>query len=614
MPKKGKGKSKNDDWEDEADAIVEANRSEQPAETTRESTRLDGMFADAIQRGKRTDAEYDRATDDLASGSKTEDELIDFYFPNEAQTAEADDEPAGGEGGGDKDKKGKKNRAWRAERDGRNADLVDVSEALEEGDGGVDSEAAATAEVAAVDQMHTELFGASGSPYALTLPAADGPAMRARVFASELQFDEWRRASCDVPKELPLPNMSALTLFGKYGASVHAGGMVRLWDLVSGRRLAASQHKVELTACAARGAVVAVGDAVGAVLLYGTEAEFTPTRLAPAGTGSVRSVAVVALDSTASRVLVVASASDGALTAAVCPSDPWPPAQIQRIEPPIAPLADGMPMHLAAAPDATLFCASAGRVTMHDLRADVATWSTTAGSWGATLAADALGEGVLLDGFAGMSVSGGSSKGTAAKGGAGGAASDTSVAHAPGAVAANGALPSRLVSYCPSWRLLVDATDPSGVVALWDVRQPASSQPAAAVKLAGAGASWVHLDEGEGLSGHLLLSPACGGPVQLYDVRRVACAHNASAARPVATFAPPKGAGVSCFAAQGSTLVVGGGAKCGTALKYSGESADLSKANEEEEDEEEQKGKGKEKKKKRIEKKEVRGSRQSRCA
>ena len=63
MGGKKKGK-KNDDWEDEADVIVAASKTEEPAAaTTREITRLDKLFAEAIQRGKQTSAEYDRATD-----------------------------------------------------------------------------------------------------------------------------------------------------------------------------------------------------------------------------------------------------------------------------------------------------------------------------------------------------------------------------------------------------------------------------------------------------------------------------------------------------------------------------------------------------------------------
>ena len=53
---------------------------------------------------------------------------------------------------------------------------------------------------------------------------------RERVICSEVTIDEWRRAVADAPKELPLPNMTAACLFGRYGASTHAGGLLRLWD------------------------------------------------------------------------------------------------------------------------------------------------------------------------------------------------------------------------------------------------------------------------------------------------------------------------------------------------------------------------------------------------
>ena len=237
MPKK-KGK-KNDDWEEDADAIVEANKQEEKKLIL--SAKLDALFAEAISRGHRTDAEYDRATDDLAGGVKTEDELIAFYFPNQAQEEAIVETDASAE-------KDKKLRAWRAARDGRNAkDLVDVSDAPE--DPVAAAKAAAEAEEQ-LKQLHVEFFGAPDAPHAIQVDA-DGLQDIERVVQSELQFDEWRRAACDVPKELPLPNMTGVALFGTYGASTHAGGLLRLWDGASGRRLAASQQKAELSAIAA---------------------------------------------------------------------------------------------------------------------------------------------------------------------------------------------------------------------------------------------------------------------------------------------------------------------------------------------------------------------------
>ena len=76
------------------------------------------------------------------------------------------------------------------------------------------------------------------------------------------------------------------------------------------------------------------------------------------------------------------------------------------------------------------------------------------------------------------------------------------------------------------------------------------------------------------MSGHLLLSPAAGGPLRMYDVRRVATKRAPSAALPLATLAAPPNAGAgACFAARGPTLVVGGGATCGEAWRYSGDVA-----------------------------------------
>jgi H+/Cl- antiporter ClcA len=49
--------------------------------------------------------------------------------------------------------------------------------------------------------------------------------------------------------------------------STHVGRLVRLWDARSGRRLAASEARRELTACAAAAGLAAVGDVAGTVSL-----------------------------------------------------------------------------------------------------------------------------------------------------------------------------------------------------------------------------------------------------------------------------------------------------------------------------------------------------------
>ena len=90
-------------------------------------------------------------------------------------------------------------------------------------------------------------------------------------------------------------------------------------------------------------------------------------------------------------------------------------------------------------------------------------------------------------------------------------------------------------------------------------------------------------------------------------------ARTAAAVQAVASLPLPANAECGCFAALGSTLVAGGGAKCGASWRYCGERADETGAEEEEEEEEVGK-KGRDKKKKRLGKVETRGSRQSRMA
>ena len=323
MPKGGKKKKQDDNWEDEADAIYELEKSKDAAAA--KESKIDALFAEAIAKGKLTEAEQDRATDDLASGAKTEDEIIAFYFPN-AAAVDITDEADGDSSKADK----KKGRGWRAERDGRFTKLTDAP--AEEG---VDDAAAAAAEAAAISQLHAELFGVAGAANALDVSADGFGDERERVICSEVTIDEWRRAVADAPKELPLPNMTAACLFGRYGASTHAGGLLRLWDAGSGRRLTAHQQKQDFTALAACGSLVVVGDAVGALHLYNTEADsFTPTRLPPTKTaaGAVRSVALLPFaagaDSTTATntpILIVASAQNGVITATIASPIRGPP-------------------------------------------------------------------------------------------------------------------------------------------------------------------------------------------------------------------------------------------------------------------------------------------------
>jgi len=177
--------------------------------------------------------------------------------------------------------------------------------------------------------------------------------------------------------------------------------------------------------------------------------------------------------------------------------------------------------------------------------------------------------------------------------------------------AAEAIAPSRPVSYSPFWRLAAAGSD--GAVSLWDVRCNGERGPAASVSCEGS-AAWVHLDEGGGMAGHLAVAASGESPrgVEVYDVRRLPRARDAAAVRSVARMAAPPAAVEVCFAALGSTLVVGGGATCAASWRYCGAVA-AADAGEEEEEEEERRPK-KEKKKKRQATKEFKGSRQARMA
>ena len=332
-----------------------------------------------------------------------------------------------------------------------------------------------------------------------------------------------------------------------------------------------------------------VGDVTGAVSAYSTEADFAPLRVhAPAkGAASGGGICSVALCPRADGgLLVLSSAHDGALAASTLKPDPWP-AQVARLDAPLAPLDPSTPAYLVAGPHGAAFSGQGAAVCMHDLDTAAKTWDGVynAGSVAA-----------LAEGVADLHLS------------ASGAASASA---APSAAT----LPSRPLSYSPFWHLLGAAIDRLGVVALWDVRAPGTQGPAAAVKVCGGDgtASWIHVDEGAGMAGQLLVATSePKAPVQLFDIRRVPTARTAGAVQAVASLPLPANAECGCFAALGSTLVAGGGAKCGTSWRYCDERADETVA---EDDEEEEVGKkGRDKKKKRLGKVETRGSRQSRMA
>ena len=58
MPKGGKKKKQDDNWEDEADAIYELEKSKDAAAA--KESKIDALFAEAIAKGKLTEAEQDR--------------------------------------------------------------------------------------------------------------------------------------------------------------------------------------------------------------------------------------------------------------------------------------------------------------------------------------------------------------------------------------------------------------------------------------------------------------------------------------------------------------------------------------------------------------------------
>ena len=107
---------------------------------------------------------------------------------------------------------------------------------------------------------------------------ASGHSGRSRVCLSEATLLGWRQlgrgampepgaATPSAPRPLPLPGMTCLALLGEVGVSLHAGRLARLWDARTGRRLAAYEHKRELTALAAAGEYIVAGDEKGGLVL-----------------------------------------------------------------------------------------------------------------------------------------------------------------------------------------------------------------------------------------------------------------------------------------------------------------------------------------------------------
>lgn len=607
MPKKGKKKKEDDDdWEAEADVIAMENLS------VVKGAALEALFADLIAEGSATEAELDRATDQLASGTKTEDELIaewkakvsfdKAYGFGDREEGGSTDAPEGKDGQPGDDKS---QRRWRKE------DGVHKVAALPEA---TDEE---------VHAKHVELFGEAGSAKTPLMGTADGVSERERVGLSEGQLDEWRRAAHEPLKPMPLPAMTAVCLLGPYGVSVHADRFVRLWDGATGRRLAAHQHKLDLTCIAADSGIVAVGDSSGAVHVYGTETDFLPLRLPPPkqSTGAVHAVAVVP-QFERGAALIVSSDGGGLVTAACAATEPWPPTQMSCVDLPFsAALGSSAPVSLASGTNGKLFGCSGGSIALLDVTSAVPIWNSRGGgwagddvSWSATMASiDAAA--CPLHAFkpsraadAAKSVIAAAAKSPLAPAAA--AAVDVSTDGPEqcggGTVRAGSSNGSdlwpgrRLLSYSQWWHLLASADAERGVVALWDARQPGDRGPAAAMRMAG-GVRSLHLDEGQGMAGHLIVAPSSGAALELYDVRRVPAARAHSAALPLATLPLPQSkggtheGGVACFAALGSSLVFGCGAESSEAWRLTGEPTE-----EGDEEEQEQRDKKKDKKKKRI--------------
>jgi len=402
--------------------------------------------------------------------------------------------------------------------------------------------------------------------------------------------------------------MTAVCLSGECGVSMHAGGLIRLWGATTGRRLAAHQQRFELTACAAYGPLFVAGDAAGALHAYNTDAEFGAPRVSrglevarsPGGGAGVRSVALLP-GANGGSVLALCSSLDGLLSASPVLVEPWQTAPLPRARvhaPPAACADTGCPLHLAAGPPGGALCAAGGAVALLDVETAATSWSGRT-SWPDAGAVPCSWRGVASRG-AGLAASMGAMRlaGSAAGEGAGAPA------------AAEAVSPSRPVSYSPFWRLAAAASD--GAVSLWDVRCQGDRGPAASVSSEGS-AAWVHLDEGGGMAGHLAVAASAESSrgVEVYDVRRLPRAKDAAAVRSVARLAAPPAAVEVCFAALGSTLVVGGGATCAASWRYCGAVAAADAGEEEEEEERRPK---KEKKKKRQATKEFKGSRQARMA
>ena len=481
----GKKKSKKEDnWEDEADAIAQENAADgSDAAVASSGASLNIIFDALLREKKATEADFDRATDELASGAKTEEELVAEW---RRVAVEDNDEGQDFERkygfGGDlppaQMTKAEKQRRWRQE----------------EGSGW---KGRVLAGLGKVEEDATELSRRLLLPRSSCAgedDSGEAAPVDISVEMSDLSLDMWRRAVTEAPAAFALPGLTGISLTGSVGVSTQADRFVRLWDVASGRRLAAHQHKLELTACAADGGVVAIGDAAGGLLIFNVEAEFLPFRLPPPetapATAAVGSIALLPLQNSSST-LILASSNGGGVTASLARTDPWPPVQMTRVTIPFAQLGDDAcgVISLALGAGSCVFGAAGAALAMYDMQVARTVWDVAPKG-------DA-------DEWAGSPT-------WSARCGRGAAATQDTAAPATAA-----AVQSRPLSFSPYWKLLAAAV--GDVVALWDVRLPGDAGPAVEVRTSGSagsgGVGCIHIDEGQTGSGHLLIAPCSGGVV-----------------------------------------------------------------------------------------------------
>lgn len=391
------------------------------------------------------------------------------------------------------------------------------------------------------EAAHVQIFGSKPSG---VVDGNDSPP-RTVCLESEALLLGWRHARLD---ELPLPQMVDVSLAGSRGVSVHDGKLLRLWEASSGGRLACLRAPRELVCCHASAATerVAVGDASG---FLGLEA-FAELGDDGGAAGWSR---------VSQRALVAVRLLDGR-----------------------------GPVAIAGDESGALFCCTNWALeTPSEHREgweEVWSWPSLgerAGSYGLAgwrdsgffHARPAAGEVVGFDAHVGETCWRGAL-----------ASDDEALALA--AVEGGGARAprsSRVASFAETLSLVAAST--GAVVSLWDPRggggaagPAAATRPVAQVAMPGGRtATFVGLDRGYGDATrpwHLLASAGAG--VHVYDLRKLCCTRisNTSHSHVCVAHAAPHVASLSrrgigaCFDAEGGALVVGGGPKGPSALRW----------------------------------------------